>query len=316
MGANDPQPRNEERQAAAWLLRIDEGLTEAEVSAFAAWVEASAGRAELLAKQAAVLAAAPAAFAIAEAPPPRRGAFVPAVAAAMAGLAAIVFALFLVPGMFAHRPTEIALATGVGEVSIQTLPDRSRLWIDAHTQVIAAFQPRERQLRLERGRIYVEVAPDPGRPFVIRAKTFTATAVGTAFESVVFERYSRVQVSEGHVRVTQGGREVVLAAGEAMRIDASGAMRREAAGTVGGWRVFRLEFRSTPLVEALAEINRYRRHPIAVSDRTLAAAPISGVFPVGALDEAKTANLLAAALETEVAVREGGATILLAPKAH
>jgi len=319
LSAPFPEPTPEEREAAAWLLRIEDGLSAAQARAFAVWVEAAPGRSEILARQAAILGATGVAdgaggTAPALAAPRRTGLAALAAASALLAIGALALVVHS-ERLIAPRPDVVAVSTATGQVLAETLTDDTRLWVDAETAAEARFDARHRRLSLARGRLFVEVAPDARRPFTVETEMFTATAVGTAFECAAFDGYSRVQVSEGHVRVAVDGVETTLAAGEALRVSADGAVRREAATAVASWRAYRLEFRSAPLSEALSEINRYRRIPIQVEDAEMARAPISGAFPVTALDEARTPDLLAAALGAQVQVGGPEGAVILSPQA-
>ena len=70
-------------------------------------------------------------------------------------------------------------------------------------------------------------------------------------------------------------------------------------------------FRSTPLAEALAEMNRYANPPLRLGDARLASTPISGTLRVG--DSASMALALSALLPLQ-AQPQGDGTILLTPK--
>ena len=66
------------------------------------------------------------------------------------------------------------------------------------------------------------------------------------------------------------------------QIDAPELQRRTVdAEVVTSWSTGRLRFRSTPLSEALEEVNRYSSIQIRIVDPMLAAIPIAGTFEVG-----------------------------------
>jgi len=47
------------------------------------------------------------------------------------------------------------------------------------------------------------------------------------------------------------------------------------------WQEHRLDFDATPLVEIVAEINRYNRHKLAIADARLNDQRFGGSFPAG-----------------------------------
>jgi transmembrane sensor len=79
-------------------------------------------------------------------------------------------------------------------------------------------------VRLEAGRIDCEVAPRLGRPaFVVEVAETRVTVVGTRFSVARTGEHVSVNVREGHVRVSSGGAEVLLGAGERWPEPASGS---------------------------------------------------------------------------------------------
>lgn len=129
----------------------------------------------------------------------------------LAGLAAA--AMLVLVGVW------IALAVWRGERAAQAviyaaparahrtivLPDGSSVVL-ASDSIIEVRYPGDRRLvQVRQGEAYFEVRRDPRRPFVVSAGGIRVTAVGTAFN--VQRRRDRVAVTvtEGSVRVSQGG---------------------------------------------------------------------------------------------------------------
>jgi transmembrane sensor len=112
-------------------------------------------------------------------------------------------------------------------------------------------------------------------------------AVGTVFD--VYRRANDVVVTliEGRVDVKANAQSLAVMAGEQVSFGAPGqAPLRSVAdlARVSAWRSGKLEFRETPLAEAIAEANRYSHVRIELLDATLADARISGVFDAGRND--------------------------------
>jgi ferric-dicitrate binding protein FerR (iron transport regulator) len=97
-------------------------------------------------------------------------------------------------------------------------PDGTRVRLEGDAQVSAVDEtPAGKRLRLERGEIEVAVRPQPtGRPFVLQTPQASVTVVGTSFRLRVEGGTSRVEVSEGRVRLarTADGRSADVAAGQ------------------------------------------------------------------------------------------------------
>jgi transmembrane sensor len=78
--------------------------------------------------------------------------------------------------------------------------------------------------------------------------------------------------------------DVALSAGEQVIYGArSGSLRRKTVDLerATAWRSRKLDFTDTPLVEAIAEANRYSRQKIELRAPDLAQATLSGVFDAG-----------------------------------
>lgn len=91
-----------------------------------------------------------------------------------------------------------ALETGPLERQRVALPDGSTLCLDAGARVRVVA---ERRVALERGEVFVEVAPRPDDPFVLATAGREVVALGTAFAVRADGPDPRVVVTHGRVRV-------------------------------------------------------------------------------------------------------------------
>lgn len=111
------------------------------------------------------------------------------------------------------KPSKLAvgqsLTTKPGERKRLLLDDGSILYMDRDT-VAEAKSPR--RVRVERGNVYVEVAPNPGERFVVETPTREVEAYGTRFEVQVADQGTGVVVTQGKVLVT--GVDDYLVAGQ------------------------------------------------------------------------------------------------------
>ncbi|WP_204323799.1 FecR domain-containing protein, partial [Stenotrophomonas maltophilia] len=84
-----------------------------------------------------------------------------------------------------------------------------------------------RRLRLREGRLLVDVARDPARPFVVDTGRGQVEAQGTRFQVSDDGASSRVVVLESRVRITTAdGRQCLLERGQSARFDASAILAR------------------------------------------------------------------------------------------
>src|SRR5260221_6876382 len=97
-------------------------------------------------------------------------------AGAMACLALVVG----VGVLFAWRP-DSNLSTRIGEQRMVTLEDGSRVVLNTDTRVVVEpWNDGVREVRLERGEAYLEVAKNPAQPVVVVARDQKVIATGTA----------------------------------------------------------------------------------------------------------------------------------------
>ncbi len=98
------------------------------------------------------------------------------------------------------QPVQVGdtIATGPAERLRRVLPDGSILYVDRGT---AAKITGERTLTVERGNVYVEVAPSEADRFTVATPTREVVAHGTRFEVQVAEQGTGVVVTQGQVKV-------------------------------------------------------------------------------------------------------------------
>lgn len=94
------------------------------------------------------------------------------------------------------------LYTGTGQRQSFRLEDGSQLVLDARSRVRPEFDGYRRRLRLREGRLLVDVARDPARPFVVDTGRGQVEAQGTRFQVSDDGASSRVVVLESRVRIT------------------------------------------------------------------------------------------------------------------
>ena len=210
-----------------------------------------------------------------------RHAFTPRLA--VAGVAVVLAAIL---GWTSKPPGPSALDyhTAVGERSAAVLSDGSRITIDTDTALTAKLANEERSVELRRGQAFFDVRHDAARPFVVSAgEGLTITALGTRFDVRRMRTSTRVALEDGAVRIAVRGRVIaVLAPGQSVEVTEAGDVRRLTApvGRILSWREARLSFSSTPLGEAVGEMNRYTTRRLTIVDDARSQASVSGEFSV------------------------------------
>ena len=302
-------------EAAAWLARLDRGLTPAEQATFAAWrarPEKARAWAELEGPFRALDRAAQLRPRDGSSPDPdlllprptvseRTGTW----SVLVAGVAAAALAI----GLFTAgpRPAEsppAARGVVVRNIPAQVvLPDGSLISFKAGTRVEPLYSASERRVRLSAGEAHFTVSKDAQRPFIVVTGSVEVRAVGTAFTVTASTAEVQVVVTEGRVRVDDdAGRNLVtpavpaaaaaLDAGQFVVIpvvaDAPAApvpvqtASRAVLENAEAWRAAWLEFGDTPLADVVREFNRHgARHSnlvLKVTDESTGRVLVSGAF--------------------------------------
>jgi len=211
---------------------------------------------------------------------PRRGGILVAGVAA-ASLAAIVA---VGGGLW---PASETYATRVGEQSVVTLDDGSRVALDTDTSLRVRFTRDRRHVELDHGQAYFTVAHDAARPFVVDAADMGVRATGTQFDVKRIGDGLDVTLVEGSVEVTPPSRPATrLLAGQQLSLHGQGEpqVRRVDTASLTAWRQGRIVLDDATLGDAIAEVNRYARRPVKLDAPSLANERIGGSFATGDVD--------------------------------
>lgn len=178
-----------------------------------------------------------------------------------------------------------SIETALGEIRRVPLHDGSLAAVNTTTRLAIDLRPEIRNIRIDAGEAWFQVAKDRERPFVVTAGDVRVRAVGTAFSVRRLGEGADVQVTEGVVevwtvnradeirRVTAGARTFVSdALGPAAPVEASVEIDRALA-----WRNGQLIFDGDTLGDAAAEFNRYNRIKLEI-DPVLASERVVGRF--------------------------------------
>lgn len=217
------------------------------------------------------------------------------IASAASAVAAIVIASFVPWRSLTPQPAiEAHYATETGGHNSIPLPDGSSIELNTRTQVRTQMAARSREVWLDKGEAYFEVAHDAARPFIVHAGPKTITDVGTKFS--VRRDGDRVEVAviEGSVRVEDAAPSAataetvpVLTRGDMVISQAGSTILApksvEAVSSGLAWREGMLSFDQVTLADAAAEFNRYNDKQLIVSGEA-ARMRIGGSFQARNVD--------------------------------
>lgn len=173
--------------------------------------------------------------------------------------------------------------TSIAEVRETSLPDGSGVTLDANTAIAIDFSDNQRQVLLQRGRAFFDVATDSRRPFRVMAKGGRVEALGTQFVVNVSGDEVTTSVQESAVSVTApNGQDVRVMMGqmvsyrgiEISKVDLADAEVETA------WRHGQLIFSDKPLKSVVADVNRYRYGRLQIVGSSLENLRVSGVFDI------------------------------------
>lgn len=211
------------------------------------------------------------------------------------------------------------LRTAIGERASFSLEDGTTIVMNTNTQLKLAFSTDERRIAFFQGQAMFNVSDDTESPFVVTAGNHRVVAVGTVFE-VRFEGADvRVTLVEGTVDVApidkdlwSGGEPMRLLVGQRLTVDSTGMAPPKITfvdleqATL--WQAGRVYFENTPLIEAVAEMNRYSTVQIALDGNSLEEIRVNGMFQSGR--QLNFANALEAYFPVK-AVRKNSRLIVL-----
>ena len=212
-----------------------------------------------------------------------------------ASLAAIIGTATLSLRPWDLKPVRIAQSaydTAIGGHRLVGLADGSRVELNTQTHVRTAIAEKDREVWLDKGEAYFEVAHAEGRPFVVHAGSRTVTVLGTRFSVRRDGDTVTVSVLEGRVRIDGTSAQTVpaaiITAGDmAIARGLSTLLAARSPDRVTNalaWRDGMLAFDQTTLAQAAAEFNRYNRKQLLITDPQAAGIRIGGTFKATNVD--------------------------------
>lgn len=292
------------REAAQWLVRLDDDADADTQAAFTAWLAADPAHVDAVRRLQGSLAAlhelpkAPTRAALNSITRPR---------SARGGLKALAVALaLLLPlGLVLQQyPPSYLMAdirTGTGQWSTQKLPDGSRISLGGHSAVDLHFDEQSRTLRLISGEILLDVAKDASRPFRVVTAYGSIRALGTRFVVEQLDGATRLAMIESSTEVKSVGTTLTVIAGQQVRFDASGVHALEAIDGLGleqAWTAHQLIIKEQPLSQVLERLSRNHRGYLMFDAKALAGLKVTAVLPAD--DSERALRLLARSLPIKV----------------
>jgi transmembrane sensor len=219
-----------------------------------------------------------------------------AIAAAIA-LAALIGAAWLWTQRLTQDVQTLQYVTAIAVDRSIALADGSQVALGGASQLRTRFAPDLRQVELDAGEAFFQVAHDTQRPFIVAAGDVSIRAVGTAFNVRRTGQRVTIAVTEGRVRIASSQRESMARSSGADALEAVAGQQISYDPRASGlavvsispaqatqWRDHRLEFLNEPLEVVIANINRYSTRPLRLADASLNSLPFTGTVKPDALD--------------------------------
>ncbi|PRA54412.1 iron dicitrate transport regulator FecR [Ochrobactrum sp. MYb68] len=190
------------------------------------------------------------------------------------------------------------------EMPIIKLEDGSTVQLNAGSAIAFDITDSERQVQLLRGEAYFIVAPDPQRPFTVRAANGEVTALGTEFDVKLKDGGADVVVTEHAVQVQTSATSSALNPLDTLQLEQGHGVfynNKNGIGQVAmidpelaaSWRRGHLVFENQPLEHVVEDIARHLPGRVMIASSDLAERRITGTFdlsaPSTALDDFITA---------------------------
>ncbi|VVP93054.1 Protein FecR [Pseudomonas fluorescens] len=206
----------------------------------------------------------------------------------------------------------------IGERRQLTLADGSQLTLNTDTSIDVNFDAAQRLVRVRKGEILVQTAPDilvPGRPFRVTTAQGRLQALGTRFSVREGDGITRLAVLDGRVQIELFQRPqatpLIVLAGQQTEFSATAIdTPTPADSALTAWTQGMLVADGMRLGDFAAELARYR-HGLVRCDPAVAGVRISGAFPLD--DTRRALSMLALTYPLNVTTRLGGYWVTISP---
>ncbi len=183
--------------------------------------------------------------------------------------------------------------TTTSEVREVNLADGSIITLSAMSRIEVFYSDDRRDISLDQGQAFFDVAKNPKRPFYVKARDTMVQVLGTKFDVHLGPQDITVGVLEGRVQVTPKLTEQktyqtkLLTAGQSVSATATGFDKNITVAQIkpGAWREGRLAYKEAAFAKIIADANRYYSGHIVLEDDSLAHVHVTTSFDVKQIDE-------------------------------
>jgi len=193
-----------------------------------------------------------------------------------------------------ETPKPIDYTTQVAEVRKLVLDDGSTVMLGASSHItVEDFSGAERRVTLVKGEALFDVIHNPEKSFIVKAGETNVQVLGTIFNLNRTDDYLAVSLLEGKLDVKQDGfvdlpwseksvGNVTLYSEQQVSVN-NGVLEQPEPRKVekmANWVEGRLNYVDVPLHVVIADVNRYSRLPVRITNEELGKLPVTAVFGV------------------------------------
>lgn len=181
---------------------------------------------------------------------------------------------------------ELTVTTPLGGTYQVSLPDGSKVWLNAGSQLRfpAKFTGKDRKVELE-GEGYFEVSKNKAMPFKVKSNDQEIEVLGTHFNinSYINEGSTKTTLLEGAVKVTTlnttGGTMVVLKPGQqSVLVKDELKVRQADVETVVSWKNGYFRFDDEELESIMRKVSRWYNVEVVYQNERLKKEPFAGII--------------------------------------
>lgn len=175
--------------------------------------------------------------------------------------------------------------TATSEVKNIVLDDGSMLTLAPKSAIKVDYTTGQRRIELIQGDIYVDVAKNPARPFIIHTKQADYQALGTRFivnqytdTSALNMLHSRVQA---RANLTAQAKPLIVSEGQRIQVDAHGLGKIEVFDTQmfkTSWQMQQIQANELALPDLLNRLNAYHSGYMIFNEKELSQIKVTGII--------------------------------------
>jgi transmembrane sensor len=175
------------------------------------------------------------------------------------------------------------MRTLVGQQASYTLKDGTHVALNTDSVLVVEQHLYSRRLHLKQGEALFTVEHG-WRPLTVYANQTQIRDIGTIFNVRNTAQGAVVTVVEGSVEVSTAHAQRILTRDISVTTQAGMISESRCSSANIAWQQGRLLFDGTPLVDVVAELQRYHRGQIKIADATVAQYRLSGEYDISGIN--------------------------------